>query len=229
MANSKKRQHEKQPIKTSTSSLLQLVDQEGTLREISLLPEVSGCCIIQKDNKVILKEHPGFPDELLLKAGIQLVRLIQLGATTGLDIQAMQFGFDRYSLIGISFSENSVLIIFCRPRANHCLIATTASILVTDIQNKSIFSRKSHLPLKAVASDEEKKLKPLLQCIERDLAETIGPIAMVIMQQSLKKLRENGAVTARSLPELIKIMHQEIDNPDLADEFTDKMRKILAA
>ncbi len=204
------------------------------LKEISVIPGVTGSCIFDKKEGPLCKDlHPKLSEELLQTVGIHFLRLIQMGSMAGLDIQSSHFRFDKYTVIGIPLESSAVLLTICESQANCSLVATTAGMLVADMREELdqgvtvVTKTAAEEELEVVDEGDDADMLELYAEIEQALAGAIGPVAGVVMQDYLEKWKKDGPVIPYRLAELAKMLEKEIGDSELAKEFSNKLQSIL--
>jgi hypothetical protein len=208
------------------------------LKEISVIPGVSGSWIFDKNEGAICTElSPELPKNLTEQMGIHFVRLVQMGRMNKLHIKYAHFRFDRYSVVGLPLEKGAILLVVCDSQANCSLIATTAVMLVEDMRDeleRPLLQPEERTedtgrpaPTSPAASEIGDELRPLLKEIEEALATAIGPVAVMIMADYLNRWRENGSADLARLPELIDMLVREIDDKGLVQEFKGQLNHLL--
>ncbi len=200
------------------------------LQEISVIPGVTGSCIFDKKEGPLCKLlQQEFREEDLETVGIHLVRLVQMGGMAGLAIRSSHFRFDRYTLIGIPLDEDSILVTICDAQANCSLVSTTASMLAQDMRSdleRGLLSEEDGESDEA-GEEDETFLHLLYDEIEQALAAAMGPVAVLVMNDALERWREDGPAIPGRVSELITTLAMEIGNTELADEFRQRVQKLL--
>ena len=209
------------------------------LKEISVIPGVTGSCIFDKKEGPLCKDlHPSLSEELLQTVGIHLVRLIQMGNMAGLNIQSSHFRFDKYTVVGMPLDSGAVLLTICESQANCSLVATTAAMLAADMRDElgrgvsPAASEEQKIESEAAsaapATEEDNEImQPFYDEIETALAGAIGPVAGVVMQDYLDKWKKSGPVVPARLAELAQMLEEEIGDSELARDFSEKIKTIL--
>jgi len=200
------------------------------LQEISVIPGVTGSCIFDKKEGPLCKlMQQEFSEEDLETVGIHLVRLVQMGGMAGLSIRSSHFRFDRYTLIGIPLDDDSILVTICDAQANCSLVSTTASMLAQDMRSDLQNSQSLDISLDQEETSEEDEtfLHQLYDEIEQALAAAMGPVAALVMNDCLEQWRQNGPAIPGRISELITTLAMEIGNTELADEFRQRVEKLL--
>ena len=200
------------------------------LQEISVIPGVTGACIFDKKEGPICKLlRQDIAEEDLKTVGIHLARLVQMGAMAGLAIHSSHFRFDRYTLIGIPLNEETILVAICDAQVNCSLVSTTASMLARDMRSgqDSDQSPESDADPDAAAEDDEPFLQTFYDEIEQALIAAMGPVAILVLNDSFERWRQAGPAVVERLPELTAMLAEEIGNPELAATFTARVEELL--
>ena len=204
------------------------------LQEIAVIPGVTGSCIFDKKEGPLCKDlHQDLSEQNVQTVGIHLVRLLQMGSMAGLAISSSHFRFDRYTVIGIPLDSDSILMTICDAQANCSLVATTAAMLAADMRDdlqRDLSPTMTTEPDQDGAGSEKEDdtfIQVQLDEVEQALAGAIGPVAAVVMQDYLARWRQAGPSTSARVPELAEMLLQEIGNPELARNFSEKIKSIL--
>jgi hypothetical protein len=208
------------------------------LKEISVIPGVTGSCIFDKIEGVVCTELSAeLPKNLTGQVGIHFVRLVQMGGMNKLQIKSAHFRFDRYSVVGFPLEKGAILLAVCDSQANCSLVTTTAAMLVEDMRDEleKPSSPQEHRrddparPESAnlAVSGISDELRPFLRKIEEALATAIGPVALLVVADYFNRWRENGPADPGRLPELIEMLVSEIEDKGLAREFKGQLDHIL--
>lgn len=207
------------------------------LKEIAVIPGVTGSCIFDKNEGAICTElEADLPKNLTEEVGIHFVRLVQMGTMNKLLIKSAHFRFDRYAVVGLPLEKGAILLAICDAQANCSLVATTAAMLVEDMRDELARpllepedSGHGGVRRTAIASADEieTELRPHLREIEEALATAIGPVAAMVMADYLNKWRERGPAEPARLTELISMVGGEIDDALLSQEFKTHLSHLL--
>jgi hypothetical protein len=210
------------------------------LNEISVIPGVTGSCIFDKKEGPLCKDlHPSLSEDLLQTVGIHLVRLLQMGTMSGLNIKSVHFRFDKYTVVGMPLDKGVVLLTICEAHANCSLVATTAAMLAADMRDELDRGVRDDFDsgIEEVVMEVEAEpvmdlfavsdLDPMYEKIEDALAGAIGPIAGMIIQDYINKWKAAGPAVPARLSELATMLTDEIGDPELAREFNAKVAAIM--
>lgn len=211
------------------------------LREISVIPGVTGSCIFDKNAGALCSEFKAdLPIELTESVGIHFVRLIQMGTMNKLNIKSANFRFDRYSVVGLPLETGAILLAICDSEANCSLVATTAAMLAEDMRDELTGSVTDSSPkatgekVKAgkreVSRDGHEQLDAIqsqIREIGAALAEAIGPVAGMVMADYINKWSQEGPTDISRLDELINMLVDEIGDEGLAKAFKGKVKHLF--
>jgi hypothetical protein len=124
------------------------------LNEISVIPGVTGFCVFDKKEGPLCKDlHPNLSEELLQLVGIHLIRLIQMGTMSELNVKSVHFRFDKYVVVGVPLDAGAVLLTICESHANCSLVATIAAMLAADMREELVRSVRASDPKDTAVSD----------------------------------------------------------------------------
>ncbi len=218
------------------------------LKEISVIPGVTGSCIFDKKDGALCKDmNANLATDLLEDVGIHLVRLIQMGTMSDLNVKSAHFRFDKYTVVGMPFQSGAVLLTICDANANCSLVATTAAMLAADMRDELEVDSVT-VPENVIEDDEPEELdaldladadepeittepnvdlQPMFDKIEQVLAGAIGPVAGMVMQDYIDKWQQAGPDVPARLSELATMLSEEIGDREMADEFVAKVENIL--
>lgn len=212
------------------------------LREISVIPGVTGSCIFDKNAGAICSEFKeDLPIEMTESVGIHFVRLVQMGTMNNLNIKSANFRFDRYSIVGLPLDTGAILLAICDSDANCSLVATTALMLADDMRDELTSTgagfdaakggeRKGKAGEQFAQGDESDPtiaFKPQIEEMLKALAEAIGPVAGMVMSEYINKWSQNGPAEISRFDELITMLVEEIGDAGLAKEFQAKVKHLL--
>lgn len=202
------------------------------LNEISVIPGVAGSCIFGKDRGVICKKLTGkLPQDTTDNVGINFIRLLQMAGMNDLEIKSAHFRFDRYWLIGTPLDKEVILLIICDLQANSSLISSTAAMLAEDLrkrlQQPAAGEQEGRVQSEDFAEDAGSDLHKNYTEIEETLTAAIGPVAKMVMSECMYKWKQEGAESARRLPELLHILIEEIEDPNLVAEFKSRLQHLF--
>lgn len=192
------------------------------LDEIFCIPGVIGSCVFEK-SQGILHRNPeeGLARDIQEGVGTHFNRLLQMSVKSNLNVKTAQFRFDKYWLVGIPLQEEFVLFVLCDLEANCSLIASAALLLVeemSDCQPQTVLKGygETHQSDEDVPGSE---LDEYFEDIEKALANAIGPVAKVVMNDSVSRWKKEGPPALPRLQELLDMLTDEIGDANLIAEF----------
>ena len=100
-----------------------------------------------------------------------------------------------------------------------CDVSEEDLAMATDKNKKE---QMEEIVSEAIDSEEMAQLYDQIQMI---LAEAVGPLSEDIMHYCLQQWKQSGAAVPGRLPELEKMLVEELWDKDLANEFVEKMKK----
>jgi len=207
-------------------------------KEFSILPGVIGSCVSGQDNAVFLSDLPDFFTSTMVdETSSSIGRMMQMARVKGLAPQTMSIRYDKFDIIGAPMSSNAILLILCDPGSNTALISTTAQMLAPEIE-KLLAQGPPSTPKPQVefAQDPiteedpnflDKQTSTALAQIKQALFDTVGPIADMVYDDCLDRWTANNPPSVSRIFELIGCISSEVDNPDLFEEFKEKISALL--
>lgn len=212
------------------------------IKEINAIPGVSEACVFSRSQGAVYSENNPqaiLNHQVLQAVGMHFIRLFQMGGMAGLSLKSSHFYFNRYVVIGIALDADTVALIICEAHVNCSLVTTTVSMLASEIREEvaslSVHDASSNIvaskddpishPAEGALSDEE-EIQPYMTSIQEALATVIGPVAGIVLRDSKSKWMTSGPANAARLPQLIRILMEEIGDDALAKEFRLKVKRI---
>lgn len=207
------------------------------LKEILILPEVIGSCVVDKDLGTQLSELPEFfTDAMAIEVNKHVRRMLQMAEMVGMDPRIVFINYRKFKIIAISLNTTFLLLILCKPGCNISLVTTTAFMLAPElikILNQSIITIEfspTDSPSesdKSSVSQVSPETADALEYIKKSLFEIVGPVAGMIFDDCIKQWTKTDLADTSRIPELIGYISMAIDNPDLDQEFKTKISSIL--
>lgn len=206
------------------------------LDEISVLPGVTGSCIFDRNEGSLCKNSDkSIATDGLAKVGSYFHRILKLGKLTGLQIGGSAYRFDTCTVVCTPVDGRTLLLTVCSAKANCSLVATTAAMLAGDIQeqlknNEAAVVGPETTPdevdRKEEEPDSESRLQDCFHQIEEALAEAIGPVAGMILQDYIVQWQQNGPASVTRINDLIRMLGEEIQDDDLIRDFRARTKDI---
>ena len=209
-------------------------------QEFAILPGVIGSCVFDRNNGTFFSSMPVFfTDSMIKEASNNIGRMMQMATVKGLDPQAMSIRYDKFIVIAMPIDSNAHLLILCELGSNTSLVCTTANMLGPEIK-KALEQALKQVPeqnIETPVSDPETKgtdqdlisqqTSQALSSIKQALFDTIGPIADMVYDECVARWTANNPANVSRIFELIGCISIEIDNPDLFEEFKEKISALL--
>ena len=152
-----------------------------------------------------------------------------------LDVKIVSFRYDRYTVIGVPLEKGAILLSVCEAKANCSLVATTASMLTGDIKKfleaqpeeplEEEHAEEAAMPELQVEEEVSKEMLIIFETIQDALAHAIGPVAGMVMEDTISVWRTNGPAVNERLSELIDLLIVEINDSDLSTEFAAGLKR----
>lgn len=204
-------------------------------QEFSILPGVIGSCITDRNKEVFFSDLPDFFTNSMVKEANNIIgRMIQMAKVKGLDPQTMSIRYDKYTIIATPIDAGAMLLILCEPRSNTSLVSTTAQMLSPEIK-KALDQAPPQKEAAAEPVNEseadpnfiDKQTSNALTQIKKALLDTVGPVADMVYDDCLERWTANNPPNVSRIFELVGCISVEIDNPDLFEEFKEKISTLL--
>jgi len=203
------------------------------LDEISVIPGVSGSCIFDRnDGPLCTNSDANIATDVLIKVGSFLVRMLKMGKMNGLEIAGSHYRFDNCTVVSTPLGPDSILLTICDTKANCSLVATTAAMLAADMEEQlqrgavTASASNEDPDFKGLEHADEEPIVEGLQGyfgkIEEALAEAIGPVAGMILQDYIVQWSKQGPASFGRLQELVDMLLDEISEEPLVQEFKRK-------
>jgi hypothetical protein len=205
-------------------------------QEFAILPGVMGSCVSDRNKGTFFSSMPDFfTNSMVKEASNNIGRMMQMAAVKGLDPQTMSIRYDKFVIIAMPIDSNAILFILCEPGSNTSLITTTANMLGPEIQKA--LEQTPDSPVKAAVPEPEEKetdqglitqqTSQALSSIKDALFDTVGPVADMVYDECIERWTASNPPNISRIFELIGCISVEIDNPDLFEEFKEKISALL--
>ncbi|HPQ39425.1 MAG TPA: hypothetical protein PLV45_03550 [bacterium] len=219
---------------------------ESLLNEVKLLPGVMGSFVYSNTKGVLASNLPTlFRNEALKQVGALLGRIYKLAESTGIDVSNYELKYEEALLMIKQIDKEACFVVVCEPSVSFPLVNMTTSMLVPELKAAVVNApaapviatpetRPSAQPAAAPAAaiDPDKLLKegplaPILQEIKVKLAHAIGPIANLVMSESLETWCGQGPATRARLKALADILVAEIGDQQLEATFRSEIKDLF--
>ncbi len=205
-------------------------------KEFAILPGVLGSCVSVRGEKTLLSSLPDFFTDIMIEETANNTgRMMQMAEVKGLDPQTMSIRYDRFDIVAMPISASSMLLVLCEQGSDTSLVSTTAGMLAPELK-KMI----EQAPAAVAEPTPEPQTEPkenldyinkqtthALNSIKQALFDTVGPIADMVYDECLERWTTNNTPDISRIFELIGYISGEIDNPELFEEFKEKISSLL--
>jgi predicted regulator of Ras-like GTPase activity (Roadblock/LC7/MglB family) len=204
------------------------------IHEILALPGVLGSCVVDKDKQILLANLPhGFDETMATEVASSVSRIIQMAGMKGMQPQTISIHYNKFILLTLAIDDSAFLVIQCKPGSNTPLITTTASMLAPEISKGIANADIKPEQTSSMASPQEAKgaMTPetvqALESIKQSLFATVGPIADMIFDDCVERWTESNQGNLSRFFELAGYISSELDNPEMFQEFKEKISHYL--
>jgi len=210
------------------------------LQEIKMLPGVQGVFIYAGKPDVTFSDVPkGYTHEILKQLEGSLERIFKMNASCHLSVNSVEMLFQGTMVVAKHLLADSSLVILCAPDANFPLINMTSNMLLGEMaQAVERIRANPELALKAPSAkkagvksfaeaEKEEPLKSAIPVFQDALARAIGPIAAMIVKETVEKWLQAGECGKARFPELVAAFCKEIGDEALEKEFRTQTARLL--
>lgn len=210
------------------------------LQEIKMLPGVNGVFVYMDQPEIIFSDVPaGYEHDTLKQMEVSLERIFKMNAPCNLNVNSVEMLFDDTMVLIKHVIDGCSLVALCEPDANFALINMTSNMLISELSRAAQKIRqnpeealKAKSSKKAGAKDYdqakgEEPLKSAIPVFQDSLAKAIGPIASMVVKETIEKWLLSGECSKERFPELADSFCQEIGDAALEKEFRADIAAIL--
>lgn len=194
--------------------------------EIKTVPGVIGVFALHAKKGVLQSAVPTvFKADKLLEVSRQLLKIYSV---TRMNLGAMQdihLHFDGSVLVLRQISDLMFLVVICDPQVNIHMLGMSLS-LAADEMASNLSAAEPVKPQQAEPApktlEELRGSGPLaapLQKIEAALAQLMGPVAEMILDEAFEEWSQSGKMSFESLPKLVRILSRELGDPQKVKDF----------
>jgi hypothetical protein len=213
------------------------------LQEIKMLPGVKGVFVYIGHPDIIFSDVPdGYDHATLKQIEVSVERIFKMNAPCNLSVNSVEMLFNDTMLLIKHVGKDSGIVALCEPKANFALINMTSNMLVSELSQaaqkaqgnpaeamKAPSARKAGAPIKDFSqAKQEEPLKGAIPVYQDALAKAIGPIAEMIVQETIEKWFEAGDCTKDRFGELVDMFCIEIGDANLEKEFCSDVAKLAS-
>jgi hypothetical protein len=218
---------------------------EDLLQEIKMLPGVSGVVVYLGQPDLTFSDVPdNYQEETLKQMQVAMERIFKMNSSCNLSVNSLEILFDESMVLAKRVGSSATLVAICEPDANFALVNMTSNMLIGELARAVEEIRKNPdaakkakpkaqakpqakpkaapAPAGTASYAEAKEVEPLKSAIpvfQESLAKAIGPIAEMIVKETLEKWLAAGPCTTERFSDLINAFCHEIGDHDLEKEF----------
>lgn len=215
---------------------------------IASLPEISGGFLYSPEKGVYSNQTAGLADDFSLQQiSIKFAKIISMMSAHFQDTSAIRVFFKDLVLCGTEIENNQWLFLLHKPSLSPGMIRMTVQIALNSVQDEptQIIANQTEAPQDISTSVSNETIvdvpsedvidtllapgselrEPLLH-IQSLLAEYIGPVAELVLQDSVEEWALTSSPSLDSFPKLISMMEEEIDDEDDRKEFSEKLQSM---
>ncbi|OQX04707.1 MAG: hypothetical protein BWK76_28400 [Desulfobulbaceae bacterium A2] len=197
------------------------------LEEICLLPGVQGGCLLDKAHRLLGQERmTNYDTHALSELGKRMARMLQMSRMLGLGVAAAELRYDRHLLVGVTLTGDQLLLALCNHDCNANLVSHTARLVAADHPSGGNGAGRSEdldaLELMDVEEEPvEANAKPGswapevtagIGLIREALVHTLGPMAIMLLDDYLNRWTTGGAPVAKRLPLLVDLIAADLSD-----------------
>ncbi|MFH7319521.1 hypothetical protein ACHHRT_02790 [Desulfurivibrio sp. D14AmB] len=211
---------------------------EALLQEITMLPGVRGAFFSMAEPSLLFSEMPAdYSPEAMKQLEASLERIFRMNEPCKLSVNSVEMLFDDTLLLAKQAGPGSTLVIMAEPDTNFALLNMTSAMLIGELRNSAEKIRQNPAAAQQVKAQmrkldyeeakEEEPLKSALPILQESLARAIGPIADMVIRETVEKWLATGELAKSRFPELVEALCREIDDPPMEQEFRTNVAKVL--
>ena len=219
---------------------------DALLNELKMMPGLIGSFVYTNKNGVVGSDLPRlFRLEALKKVGGLLSRTQQMTESVGMELTGFEIKYEESLMLIKGVDRGAILVVICEPNVSLPLVTMSASMLLPElklaiaerekapaVKTQPTIKTPVATPEPAQKVDAESILKngplsgPLSQ-MKMALAHAMGPMANLIIIESIELWIKNGPANQARLQELAKILAAEINNADQESAFMAEVKHLL--
>lgn len=220
------------------------MEYEAKLSDIiASLPEVAGGFLFAPEKGLYSNQAANIADDnSLQQVSKKLTKMISMLSVHFHDTRAIRVNFKDIILYGTSIQNGHWLFLFHQPSLSPGMLKMTIQMALNieadpneSIQNTEDISSFVS-PIETIAPPEEDIMEALLEpnselskplaTILDQLAHHVGPIATLMLKDSVELWATKNSPSVKNLPHLITILEEEIDNPEEQKVFRNSLNSL---
>lgn len=210
---------------------------ENLLEELKTIPGVVGGYFISQKKGFLASNMPAlFKEPKLLEVSQQLAKIYSAGRMNFPGISEALLHFEEMVLVVKMVSPQLYLMVFCDSEVNTNMLAMSINLsleslpeideqLQTISQPETVSTAAAEMTVESVM--ESPDLAEPLQQMAQGLAQVMGPMSELIFEESLQEWLNSGPVAVDKMPGLLKIIKEEIGDPQKSKEYQSLVITLL--
>ena len=197
------------------------------LDDLKDLSGVIGASLYHSQNGLLATNLPAiFTEDKLTEIGKLLTKLLSAGRMSFPDLTDVSLQYDESTILARELDDTSIIFLFCDPDINQNLITMSLNLLQQELKSQNISTPPPSPPQEAPSTAEN--VTPVLQQIQEQLPNILGPMADIIFDEVVESWRDQGKSTLADVKVLIQLLEEEIDNPDQVSRFRESIASVIA-
>lgn len=207
------------------------------LEELKTIPGVVGGYFISQKKGFLASNMPAmFKEPKLLDISRQLVKIYSAGRMNFPDISDTFLHYEEMVLVVKMVSPQLYLMVFCDSAVNTNMLAMSINLSLEslpEIDNQAqAIAQPGTAPTAAAELTvatvmESPDLAEPLRQMSQGLAQVMGPMSELIFEESLQEWLNSGQVGVDKMPELLKIIKEEIGDQQKSKEYQNLVVALL--
>ena len=213
------------------------MEYESKLTDIiASLPEVDGGFLYDPTRGIYSNQTAGAADDdSLLQVSNKLSKIVSMLTVHFHDTGGIRVTFKDLILYGLMFEENHWLFLLHHPSLSPGMVKMTVQMALNiqqeetpPVQEAAEEPTVHDQSLMDLFMDDESELREPLIAIKEELASHIGPVAELVFEDAVDEWGKN-APSRETLPNLLEIIEQEIDDEEACTLFKENLKTIAGA
>lgn len=217
------------------------MEYESKLSDIiASLPEVNGGFLYNPARGIYSNQSAGTGDDISLQhVSEKLSKTVSMFTVHFHDTRSIRVTFRELILHGQIIEDNHWLFLLHQPSLSSDMVKMTVQMAL-NIKDDDEYQQDSTFPAANIAESEteavekepilailmksESELRKPLTAIQDELAVHIGPVAQLAFQDAIKTWNSSNTPSLESLPALLSLLEEEIDDDKSREIFRSKLR-----
>ncbi|MBN1295548.1 hypothetical protein JXA80_02130 [bacterium] len=217
---------------------------DALINELKLIPGVLGSFVYHNAKGILGSNLPSlFRNEALKQVGSLLGRIFKLSETTGVEVSNFEIRYEESLLLIKPIEKDSILVVVCEPGVSLPLVNMSTSMLIPELKaavlSAPVASAEAPAPARTDATAtvpstvdpnklmNEGPLAGVLKEMKIALAHAIGPIANLVIAESIETWCQSGTPSKDRLKDLVKILAGEIGDRALEAKFNNEIKHLI--